>query len=139
MWGNRYFGRYWGDRYWSNGGAGAPPVVVVAPTLRDAYGAGRERGRDWRALGDAEYLIHSVDYRRRLEKAVESAPKLRRQPDELPDWLEDFLEEEEPEVHLAALDLLLSKIDRNLQQLVKAWLEKQLADDDEDVVMLLLN
>jgi hypothetical protein len=29
MWANRYFGRYWGDRYWSPGGAGAP--VVSAP------------------------------------------------------------------------------------------------------------
>jgi hypothetical protein len=35
MWGDRYFGRYWGNRYWSNGGEGDPPEPAAPSTTRN--------------------------------------------------------------------------------------------------------
>lgn len=35
MWGNRYFGRYWGDRYWASGPVNATirDVIVLVGAL----------------------------------------------------------------------------------------------------------
>lgn len=111
------------------------------------YGGGRKyKGkRDWKALGDAEYQIHKIGtavpkkYVERLEQAVEAAPAP--EPEKVPAWLPEFIEQEDWRDNFAAMDLILERVDRSLQELVETWLRREIAKqirDEEDAIAILL-
>jgi len=117
-----------------------PPLVATEE--RRGVGA-----RNWKALADAEFEIHKIgttvpkDYEDKLDQAEDAseAPK----SDEPPKWVQEFVEEEyDWRAHLAAVDLILERIDASLREVTEAWLKREIErqrDEEEAAYLLLLN
>lgn len=131
--------------WWQGGGGGSPPSTPAPTPATGLVGAGHRYKGDWQALGEAEYLIHKIgtavpkEYIERLDEAIEAAPETEK--NEVPAWLPEFIEQEDWRDNFAAMDLILERVDRSLQELVEAWLMREIAKqirDEEDAIAILL-